>query len=136
GLMAGRALTPLLLMRIRESRLALGALCLVIVGGSLLIASTNRPMAFATLVLAGLGCACLFPIYVAWLSRWYGAGAKRVSAIIFTRASLGGAATRWGVGFVPTHAGGLGVGLMIPFAAAFLMICLLMVLRRQTASVS
>jgi MFS transporter, FHS family, glucose/mannose:H+ symporter len=136
GLMGGRALTPLLLMRIRESRLALAALSLVIVGGLLLIASTNRGMAFATLVLAGLGCACLFPIYVAWLSRWYGAGAKRVSAIMFILASLGGAAIPSVVGFVSTHAGGLRVGLVIPVVDAILMILLLMLLRRQTASVS
>jgi len=55
---------------------------------------------------------------------------------MFILASLGGAAIPSLVGFVSTHAGGLRVGLMIPLVDAFLMILLLTLLRRQTASVS
>jgi len=133
GLMTGRALTPIVLRSVRESRLALGALCLVIVGGMLLVASATQKMAFGSLVLAGLGCACLFPIYVAWLSRWYGAGAKRIGALMFSMASFGGAAWPWVVGFVSTNAGGLRVGLLIPLVNALVMIGILLLLRRQTA---
>jgi FHS family glucose/mannose:H+ symporter-like MFS transporter len=134
GLMSGRALTPLVLARVRENRLALSALGLVVLGASLLIAAPTQKVAFASLLLAGLGCACLFPIFVAWLSRWYGSGAKRVSALMFSVASIGGAAVPWVVGFVSDHAGGLRVGLVVPLVDAFVMILLLVLLRRQTAA--
>ena len=134
GLMSGRALTPLALVRVRENRLALGALSLVTFGGTLLVVSATQKAAFASLALCGLGCACLFPIFIAWLSRWYGAGAKWVSAIMFSMASIGGAAVPWVVGYVSAHAGGLRAGMLVPLVGAMLMILLLVLLRRQTAA--
>ena len=77
----------------------------------------------------------VFPIYVAWLSRWYGSGAKRVSALMFSMASLGGAAVPWVVGVVSEHAGGLRVGLLLPPLNALAMIVLLVLLRRRAATV-
>ena len=134
GLMAGRALTPLALNRIRDNRLALGALFVVIAGGAALLASSTQKLAFASLLVAGLGCSCLFPIYVAWLSRWYGAGAKRVSGIMFSMASFGAAAIPWLVGFVSARAGGLRAGLVVPLVDAVVMIVILLLLRRQAAA--
>jgi len=134
GLMSGRALTPLALTRIRENRLALGALCVVVFGAALLVASSTQKTAFVSLMLAGLGCSCLYPIYVAWLSRWYGAGATIVSGIMFSTASLGAATVPGLAGFVSGHAGGLRVGLLVPLANALMMILLLFLLRRQTAA--
>jgi FHS family glucose/mannose:H+ symporter-like MFS transporter len=134
GLMGGRAFTPLALAKIRENRLALGALCVVVLGAALLVASSTQRAAFVSLAIAGLGCACLFPIYIAWLSRWYAARAKVVSALMFSMASIGAATVPWLVGFVSGHAGGLRVGLLVPLVDAFLMILLLVLLRRQTAA--
>jgi fucose permease len=135
GLMSGRALTPLALGKIRENQLAFGALCLVLLGGLLLVVSPAQKMAFASLTLCGLGCACLFPICVAWLSRWYGAGAKGVSGIMFSLGSIGGGAMPWFVGFVSEHGGGLRTGLLVPVVNAVVMLFLIALLRRQTAAV-
>jgi fucose permease len=134
GLISGRALTPIVLNRARESWLALGALCLVITGGSLLLMSKTQEMAFVSLAVTGLGCSCLFPINVAWLSRWYGKGAKKVSALMFSMASIGASAVPGFVGFLSDHAGGLRVGLLVPLGCAVLMILLLILLRKQTAT--
>src|SRR5262249_6585558 len=59
GLMSGRGLTPVALNHIRESRLVLGSLCAVVLGGTLLVWTSQQSVAFASLLLAGLGCACL-----------------------------------------------------------------------------
>lgn len=134
GLMSGRALTPVVLKRIRENHLAFGALCLVIVGGTLLLVSTTQKMAFLSLVIAGLGCSCLFPINVAWLSRWYGQGAKKVSALMFSMASIGASVVPGFVGFLSQQAGGLRIGLLVPLVSAALMMMLLVLLRKQTAT--
>ena len=69
GLMTGRALAPLALARIRENRLVLGALAVTATGAILLVLFPRQKIAFASLALAGLGCSCIFPIFVAWLSR-------------------------------------------------------------------
>ncbi len=131
GLMTGRALAPLVLSRVREYRLVLGALLLVTAGTTLLVFATKQSVAFASIALAGLGCATVFPIYVAWLSRWYGARARRLSGLMFSMASIGGSAVPWLIGFISTHAGGLRVGLLVPLASALIMIFLVLLLRRK-----
>jgi MFS transporter, FHS family, glucose/mannose:H+ symporter len=134
GLMSGRALTPALLNYVREARLALTSLCAVLAGGTLLVAIPTQKMAFASLALAGLGCACIFPILIAWLSRWYGSAAKSVSALMFSMASTGASAVPWVVGFISDHAGGLRIGLLLPLLNALAMMLLIVLLRRQTAA--
>jgi MFS transporter, FHS family, glucose/mannose:H+ symporter len=134
GLTSGRASAPLFLARLSERKIVLGALSLAAGGTTMLIASTSLKVALIAVFLAGLGCASLYPIYIAWLARWYGARAKSVGGILFALASLGGSAGPWLVGFVSKHAGGLGVGLLVPLAGAITMICLVLLLRRQTAA--
>src|SRR6266478_1048372 len=48
-----------------------------------LIFSTTLKVAIAGVFLAGLGCASIYPIYIAWLSKWYGARAKRIGGFLF-----------------------------------------------------
>ncbi len=134
GLTSGRASAPLFLARLSERKIVLGALSLAAAGTTLLIASTSLKIALIAVFLAGLGCASLYPIYIAWLSRWYGARAKSVGGILFALASLGGSAGPWLVGFVSKHAGSLGMGLLVPLAGAITMICLVLLLRRQTTA--
>jgi fucose permease len=134
GLTSGRASAPLVLARLSERRIVLGALSLAAGGTTLLIASSTLKFALIAVFLAGLGCASLYPIYIAWLSRWYGARAKSVGGILFALASLGGSAGPWLVGFVSKHAGSLRMGLLVPLAGAITMICLVLLLRRQTTA--
>ena len=134
GLTAGRALAPIVLLRLHERRLVLGALVLSAAGTAILMASTTLRVAILGVFLAGLGCASIYPIYIAWLSRWYGARTKRVGGVLFALASLGGAAGPWLVGALSKYSGNLRMGLLVPLVSAITMICLVLLLRRQTTA--
>jgi fucose permease len=112
----------------------MSALIVVIVGNTMLVLTTRRSLAFATMTIAGLGCATIFPVCIAWLSRWYGAKAVRLGGLMFSMASVGSAVGPWSVGFVSAHAGGLRIGLLVPLFSAVLMVLLLRLVRRQAAA--
>jgi fucose permease len=134
ALLAGRALAPFLLARFHEYRLVMIALVVVITGTTLYLLAGQQKTAFASLALAGLGCATIFPIFVAWLSRWYGRRAGLVRGLMFSMSSLGSSAVPGVVGFVSGHAGGLRIGLLVPLASAVTMMVLLLLVRRQAAA--
>lgn len=134
GLMSGRAIAPLVLLRLHERQLVLGALALSAAGTVIVMASSTLKVAIVGVFLAGLGCASIYPIYIAWLSRWYGPRAKHVGGFLFALASLGGAAGPWLVGAVSKYSGNLRMGLLVPLAGAITMICLVLLLRRQTSA--
>jgi FHS family glucose/mannose:H+ symporter-like MFS transporter len=134
GLMFGRAVAPLVLLRLKERPVVLGALSLTAAGCATMITSSTLAVAITGVFFAGLGCASIYPIYIAWLSRWYGKRAKRVGGIFFALASLGGAIGPWLVGFVSKLSGVLRMGLLVPLLSAVIMICLVLLLRRQTAA--
>jgi FHS family glucose/mannose:H+ symporter-like MFS transporter len=134
GLTIGRGLAPAALLRIRENRLVFAALAIASIGTTIVIASHTLPVALLGVAVAGFGCSSLYPILIAWFSRWYGTAARALGSIIFSLASLGGAAVPLLVGFVSKQAGSLRVGLLLPLFSAFLMIVLLFFLRRQTAA--
>jgi fucose permease len=133
GLTAGRGLAPLVLLSLSEGPLVIGALSLVAMGSTVLIFSATLKAAIAGVFLAGLGCASIYPIYIAWLSKWYGARAKRIGGFLFALASLGGAAGPWLVGIFSKVSGSLRVGFLVPLLSALLMICIVVSLRRQTS---
>jgi len=134
GLMSGRAVAPLVLLRLQERRLVLGALVLSAAGTVIVMVSSTLNTAVLGVFFAGLGCASIYPIYIAWLSRWYGPRAKHIGGFLFALASLGGAAGPWLVGFVSKYSGNLRMGLLVPLVSAMTMICLVLLLRRQTSS--
>jgi fucose permease len=100
GLTLGRAAATLALHRMKERTLVLGALALAAAGNALLIAAPSLNVAIVAVFLAGLGCASVYPIYIAWLSRWYGARARKIGGVLFALASLGGSVGPWLVGSV------------------------------------
>jgi MFS transporter, FHS family, glucose/mannose:H+ symporter len=134
GLTSGRAIAPLVLLRLPERKIVLGALSLAAAGTALLIASRSLEFATVAVFLAGLGCASVYPIYIAWLSRWYGNRAKKIGGILFALASLGGSAGPGLIGAVSQYSGSLRVGLLVPLVCATILICLVFLLRRQTAA--
>jgi FHS family glucose/mannose:H+ symporter-like MFS transporter len=134
GLTSGRASAPLVLRLVSERKIVLGALTLAAAGITLLIASTTLNIVLLAVFLAGLGCASIYPIYIAWLSRWYGPRAKRIGGILFALASLGGSAGPGMVGFISKHSGSLRVGLLAPLAAAVAMFSIVLLLRKQTTA--
>jgi FHS family glucose/mannose:H+ symporter-like MFS transporter len=133
GLTAGRGLAPLVLLYVSETPLVLAALSLTALGTVVLIFSTTLKVTIAGVFLAGLGCASIYPIYIAWLSRWYGAQARRIGGFLFALASLGGSAGPWLVGTVSKFSGSLRVGFLVPLLSAVLMLCIVTSLRRQTS---
>lgn len=134
GLTSGRASAPLVLRLHSERKIVLGALSLAAGATALLIASRSLSIATMAIFLAGLGCASLYPIYIAWLSRWYGPSAKKIGGVLFAIASLGGSAGTGLIGAVSQYSGNLRVGLLVPFGCAIVMIWLVQLLRRQTAA--
>src|SRR6266849_2194890 len=134
GLTSGRAYAPVVLRRLSERKIVLGALSLAAVATALLIASRSLQVATVAVFLAGLGCASVYPICIAWLSRWYGARAKKIGGILFALASLGGSAGPGLIVAVSKYSGSLRVGLLVPLACATIMICLVLFLRRRTAA--
>jgi MFS transporter, FHS family, glucose/mannose:H+ symporter len=134
GLTSGRAGAPLVLRRLPERKIVLGALSLAAAATALLIASRSLEVATVAVFLAGLGCASVYPIFIAWLSRWYGARAKQIGGILFALASLGGSAGPGLIGAVSQHSGSLRVGLLVPLVCAATLICLVLLLRRQTTA--
>ncbi len=133
GLTAGRGLAPLVLLSVSETPLVIAALSLTALGTAVLIFSTTLNVTIAGVFLAGLGCASIYPIYIAWLSRWYGAQARRIGGFLFALASLGGSAGPWLVGTVSKFSGSLRVGFLVPLLSALLMLCIVTSLRRQTS---
>ena len=134
GLTLGRASAPLALRRLKERTLVLGALGLAAAGNTLLIASPGLYVAIVAVFVAGLGCASVYPIYIAWLARWYGASAKKIGGVLFALASLGGSVGPWLVGSVSQFSASLRIGLLVPLFSALIMIGLVLLLGRRTAA--
>ena len=134
GLTSGRAAAPMVLMRLSERKIVLGALSLAAAGTASLIASRSLQVATVAVFLAGLGCAILYPIFIAWLSRWYGTRATKIGGSFFALAALGGSAGPGMIGAVSKYSGSLRVGLLVPLACATSLICLVLLLRRRTAA--
>jgi MFS transporter, FHS family, glucose/mannose:H+ symporter len=133
GLTLGRAFAPLVLSRVREFRLVISALFVVVAGGTVFILASNQVTAFVSVAITGLGCAAIFPIYVAWFSHWYGAQVARLQGVMFSMSSVGSAAGPGLVGLVSERAGGLRAGLLVPLSCAIAMLLLLQVVRRQAS---
>ncbi len=131
GLMTGRGLAPLALSRLGELRVVLTGLGLAMLGVVLVITATSERAAIGGFAIAGLGCAGVYPIYISWFSRWYGAAARRLGGVVFSMASFGGSAMPWVVGLLSTQAGSLRVGLLVPLAGCCIMLGLLAALHRQ-----
>ncbi len=134
GLTSGRAVAPLFLLRLHERKLVLSALSLAAAATALLIAAKTLPVASVAVFLAGLGCASVYPIYIAWLSRWYGMRARKIGGVLFALGSLGGSAGPGLIGTVSKFSGSLRVGFLVPLVCALILICLVLLLRRQTSA--
>jgi MFS transporter, FHS family, glucose/mannose:H+ symporter len=128
GLLAGRAMAPLVLRRAPERTILIIGLTLAGTSNAALLWLAKFQGAAVCLVGAGLGFACIFPLLVALLVGYYGKRARRVGSIIFALASLGGASIPWLVGFTSTHVGSLRAGLTVPLFACVFMLVLLRIL--------
>jgi FHS family glucose/mannose:H+ symporter-like MFS transporter len=131
GLLVGRGLAPLVLRRVRENNLALMALAVAAAGMIVIPRAGSIAVMDVGVTMAGLGLACIYPIYIAWLSHWYGERARKVGGVMFALAALGGAFAPWLVGLISKHTGSLRIGLLVPLANVLTMLVLVYVLRRK-----
>lgn len=122
ALLLGRAVAPLVLLRLAEEKLfrlsvfgAAGGVCLLVAAHSvrfLLLGAT----------VTGLSLAPIFPLTLSLFMAK--AGQPRNSGWVFAVAGFGGAILSWLTGIVSTSAGSLRIGLLVPAAAALLLLLL------------
>jgi FHS family glucose/mannose:H+ symporter-like MFS transporter len=134
GLLAGRALAPVVLLRVSERTVVMSGLILSAIGTGGLIWVTTFRGAATCVAASGFGLACIYPLLVAWMVEYYGKQARRLGSLMFALASLGGATLPWLVGFISTRAGNLRTGLFVPLAGCLVMISLLSKLRSHSVS--
>jgi FHS family glucose/mannose:H+ symporter-like MFS transporter len=125
GLLAGRALVPLVPLRRRERTLLGSGLMLAAAGICLLLVARTFESVAICVTAAGLGLAGIYPILVAWLVKAFGERSRRIGAIMFALAGMGGATMPWFVGLMSTRMGSLRVGLIVPLAGCAAMFTLI-----------
>ncbi len=131
GLLIGRGLAPLALRRVRENNLVLMALSLAAAGLIVVQRANSVLIIDIGAAMTGLGLASIYPIFIAWLSHWYGERARKIGGVMFALASLGGAFSPWLVGFVSKQTDSLRIGLLVPLVSVAVMLVLVAVLRRE-----
>ena len=124
ALMLGRWLAPLFLRTIADFKLARAGILLACLGVVGLVSTSTLPGIMVSAAVTGFGLSSVYPITVALLSRQFGAAASRVGSTMFVMASLGGASLPWLVGYCSTLFGAVRAGLLVPLAAAALMLAL------------
>ena len=121
ALLLGRALAPLALRKVHETKVAGFGVALASLGVViLLMAKTMTPVVIGA-SLAGLGFSSVYPINVSLLSHWFGEATTRVSGIVFAIGNLGAAVMPLVVGAVSQRAS-LRAGLVVPLAGALAML--------------
>jgi fucose permease len=131
GLLSGRGISALILTKVKESLLVITGLVISAVGTASLLLAATRSQVILAVVPAGFGLASVYPIFISWLSKWYGERARRLGGVMFSMAAVGGATMPWLVGFISQHANSLRVGLLVPLCGCAAMIVLVTVLRRR-----
>jgi fucose permease len=125
GLLAGRALVPVVPLRQRERTLLACGLVLAAAGIGLLLQARTFASVAICVAAAGLGLAAIYPILVAWLVKAFGKRSRRIGAIMFALAGMGGATMPWLVGLTSTRTGSLRAGLLVPLAGCVAMFALI-----------
>jgi MFS transporter, FHS family, glucose/mannose:H+ symporter len=129
GLIAGRALVPMLPLRRLERILLASGLILAAAGICLLLQARTFASVALSVTAAGLGLAAIFPILIAWMVKAFGERSRRIGAIMFALAGMGGAVMPWFVGLTSTRTGNLRAGLLVPLAGCLAMFALITTMR-------
>ena len=132
GLLGGRGAAAAILLQLKEASVAVGGLLLAATGESIFLAGHSPVTLFGGAFLAGLGLSSIFPILIAWLSKWYGMRARKVGGVMFALAALGSALVPPLVGVVSRYEGSLRVGLLVPLAGCATMLIVIGLLRPGT----
>ncbi len=125
GLLAGRALVPLVSLQRRERTLQASGLILASAGICLLLQARTFANVAICVTAVGVGLAAIYPILIAWLVKVFGERSRRIGAIMFALAGMGGATMPWFVGLVSTGTGSLRAGLLVPLSGCVAMFALI-----------
>ena len=129
GLLGGRGVAAAILLRLKEVTVAVGGVLLAATGELIFLSAHSHVALFGGAFLAGLGLASLFPIFIAWLSKWFGVRARKVGGVMFAMAAAGSALMPPLVGVVSRYAGSLRIGLLVPLAGCAIMLAVISLLR-------
>ena len=122
ALLLGRALAPLILRRIRETRLAAAGVGLGAAGVVVLLAAKTPAWVACGATVAGMGLSSVYPIKISLLPRWFGGLADRMGGVVFSLGNLGGATLPWVVGLVSTRSGSLRTGFLVPLLGTLVLL--------------
>jgi fucose permease len=133
GLLGGRGAAAAILLQLNEVSVAISGLFVAAIGELIFITAHSPAALFGGAFCAGLGLSSLYPIWVAWLSKWFGERARKVGGVMFALAALGSASMPWLVGVVSKFSqGNLRVGLLVPLAGCVVMLAVIGLLRPGT----
>ena len=120
ALLFGRAITPAMLTWLPERRLYRVSVVATIAAVSLLLVAHSPLTLLLGAAFTGLALAPVFPLILALFLAEI--GESRNAGWVFAVAGLGGAVLSWLTGIVSTGTGSLRIGLLVPGAAALLML--------------
>jgi len=132
GLLGGRGVAAALLLHLNEAGVAVGGIVLAAAGQLLFITGHSPLTLFAGAFFAGLGLASLYPIYIAWLSKWFGQRARKVGGVMFALAAGGASTMPPLVGVVSRLTDSLRAGLLVPLAGCAVMLAVVALVRPNT----
>jgi MFS transporter, FHS family, glucose/mannose:H+ symporter len=123
ALLLGRALTPVILTRMPEQRLYRVSVFATIAGVLILLSARTPLTILSGAAVTGLSLAPLFPLILALFLVEI--GESNNAGWVFAVAGLGGAVLSWLTGIVSSDTGSLRIGLLVPGAAALLMLLMI-----------
>lgn len=133
AIVAGRGIISAFLNGVRELSVLLAGLVAAMVGVSVLLHPHNLTISLAAVLLAGFGCAPVFPLVVSRLIARV--GHSRHSGLIFAICGSGGAVVPWITGLLSVHMDSLRLAFLVPFFAMAAILLLVLVERASpTAS--
>jgi fucose permease len=132
GLLGGRGAAAAILLRLKEVSVAIGGILLAATGLVVFITAHSAAVLFGGALLTGLGLSSLYPIYIAWLSKWFGARARKVGGVMFALAASGASTMPTLVGVVSRYSESLRIGLLVPLAGCAVMLAVIGLLRPST----
>jgi MFS transporter, FHS family, glucose/mannose:H+ symporter len=123
ALLLGRAMTPAILIRVTERRLYRVSVVVTLGSIVLLLAAHSQHTILAGSALTGLALGPVFPLILALFLAEI--GGSRNAGWVFAVAGLGGAVLSWLTGTISSGTGSLRIGLLVPAAAAVLMLLMI-----------
>jgi fucose permease len=119
-----RISAPAILARFSEAVVTRVGLALAIAGTAVALTASALPAIIAGVTLAGLGLAPVFPLFLAYMYRRFGAAAGRAASLLYILGGLGGACLPWLVGIVSTGFQSLKAALAMPVVCMAVMLIL------------